>query len=391
MSYVRSLREIGTGIVGRAVTDTLYVSPEGAGTNGKTWAGAFTTIQAALTAASTDRDECTLIMISPHTTSYDIDTTADPTWTGNYILKGSHRNWAKIVNTNSDNGGATSLMKFTGRVALIDLNFNLGTGNNGVIITLGGPRVYNCQFVGEDLTSAKTALHLDHASGGKHAKVIDCDFKGDDEFMTALKVDQFGYSNFERIRIHECLVGIHILGANADKNIFSYVDIGDCSHANGIGIDIDAGNEQHFHDIILHHNTTNVDDESKDHIWSNIFGAFPIAINPDSLTGDTVQTGTGTAYGSALTIFSTNELDYPFRIVGYVFVPSNNDTYQIRFSGDAGASYFDMLQFNDTRATASIAPSGTEFIFNAGTEIYCEARNDSGGDDCEVWVKIQAI
>jgi len=387
MSYVSSLREIGSSY-GKAVTDTLYVSPEGAGTNGKTWKGAFTTIQAALAAASTDADECTLIMISPHTTNYNINTTDDPTYTGNYILKGSHRNWAKIKN---EHASATSIMKFTGRVALVDLNFNLGTSNNGVILTAGAGRVYSCQFVGEDLTSAKTALHLDHASGGKHAKVIDCDFKGETEFMTALKIDQYGYSNFERLRIHECLKGLHILGANSDKNIFSYIDIGDCSHANGIGIDIDAGNEQHFHNIILHHNTKNVDDESKDHIWSNIFGAFPIAIEPDSLTGDTVTTGTGTAWGSPLTIFSTDEIDAPFRIIGYVCIPGNNETWQIRFSGDSGATYSEMLLFNDTRATASIAPAGTEFIFNAGTEFYCEARNDSGGDDCEIWVKIQKI
>ena len=48
MSYVGHLKEIGSGSIGRAVTDTLYVSPEGAGTNGKTWAGAFTTIQDAI-------------------------------------------------------------------------------------------------------------------------------------------------------------------------------------------------------------------------------------------------------------------------------------------------------------------------------------------------------
>ena len=52
MSLISHLPEIGSSF-GRAVTDTLYVSPEGAGTNGKTWGGAFTTIQAALAAAST--------------------------------------------------------------------------------------------------------------------------------------------------------------------------------------------------------------------------------------------------------------------------------------------------------------------------------------------------
>ena len=388
MSYVSRLPEIGTAIAGRAVTATLYVSPEGSGSNGKTWASAYTTIQAALAAASTDADECTLIMISPHTTNYNINTTDDPTYTGNYILKGSHRNWAKIKN---EHDSATSIMKFTGRVALVDLNFNLGTSNNGVILTAGAGRVYNCQFVGEDLTSAKTALHLDHASGGKHFKCIDLDFKGETEFMTALKIDSVGYSNFERLRIHECLKGLHILGSNADKNIFSMIDIGDCDHANGIAIDIDVGDEQHFHDIILHHNTKNVDDEVKNHVWSNIFGAFPISIDPDDLAGETVTTGTGTAYGSPLTIFSTNEIDQPFRIVGVTFEVTVNEWHMVRFSADAGASYFDTILFDGNKREGTAAPSGTEYIFNAGTEVYCEAKNESGGDAVQIWVEIQKI
>lgn len=389
MSYVGHLKEIGAGIVGRAVTDTLYVSPEGAGTNGKTWDGAFTTIQAALAAASADADDLTLIMVGPHATNYDINTTGDPTYTGNYILKGSHRNWAKIMNAH-DSG--TSIMKFTGKVALIDLNFNLGTGRNGVIMTHGGARVYCCQFVGEDLTSAKTALHLDHATGGKHAKVVDCDFKGHTDYMTGLKIDQFGYSNFERIRMHENLVGIHILGANSDQNIFNLIDIGDCTHANGIGIDIDAGNEQHFHDIILHHNTKNVDDESKDHLWSNIFGAFPIEIDPDDLTGETVTAGVGAnTYGSALTVFSTNEVDSPFRIVAVHFEPTDSEWHTVRFSADAGSTYYDIFLFDGTKREGVAAPSGTEYIFNSGTEVYCEAKSETGSNGIQVWVEIQKI
>lgn len=396
MSLISHLPEIGAGIVGRAVTDTLYVSPEGAGTNGKTWGGAFTTIPAALAVASTDGDDLTLINISPHATNYDIDITGDPTYTGNYILKGSHRNWAKITNTNADNGGATSILKFTGKVALIDLNFYLGTGLNGVIMTHGGVRVYNCQFVGEDLTGAATGLHLDHATGGKHAKVIDVDFKGDAEFMTALKIDQFGYSNFERLRIHSSLKGIHILGANSDQNIFSRVDIGDCDHANGIAIDIDAGNEQHFHDIIFHHNKKNVDDEVKDHIWGNIFGQFPIEILPADLDGHLVTAGDAASgieadWGTAVVFAATDEIDYPFRIVAVHVEPTANEWHELRFSVDSGAIYYDRVLFKGQKREGVAAPSGTEFIFNARVELYCQMRSETGGNDCQVWIEIQKI
>lgn len=73
------LSEIGTGGIGRAVTATLYVSPNGSGADGLTWLTAYTTIQAALDVASTDADACTLIFIGPHATNYNINTTGDPT------------------------------------------------------------------------------------------------------------------------------------------------------------------------------------------------------------------------------------------------------------------------------------------------------------------------
>lgn len=388
MSYIGHLKEIGTGIIGKAVTDTLYVSPEGAGTNGKTWGGAFTTIQAALDSASTDADECTLIMISPHTTNYDINTTGDPTWTGNYILQGTFRNWAKVKNTHAS---ATSIMKFTGKVGLINLNFNLGTGNNGLILTHGGSRVKGCQFVGEDLTSIKTCLHLDHATTGKHVKVEDIDVLGNITYCRGILVDNFSHSEFYDIRIHECLEGIQIVGATSDSNDFENIHIGDCSHANGIAINIDAGNGQHFTNLLLHNNTKNVDDEVKDHYWKDIQGSFPVEIIPNDLDGGTVTTGAAATYGNPLTLIATDVVDAPFMIVGATFEPSTNEWYQVRFSGDAGSTYHDIIMFDDTKREGSVFPYGTEFIFNAGTELFCEARDESGGDDCQVWIEIQKI
>jgi len=78
---------LGDASILRAVTATLRVSPNGTGVDGLSWRTAYTTIQDALDAASTDADDCTLILISPHTTNYDIDTTGDPTWAANVILK----------------------------------------------------------------------------------------------------------------------------------------------------------------------------------------------------------------------------------------------------------------------------------------------------------------
>jgi len=59
------LPEVGAAVIGRASTATLYVSPNGSNADGKTWSSAYNTIQAALDAASTDADDCTLILIRP--------------------------------------------------------------------------------------------------------------------------------------------------------------------------------------------------------------------------------------------------------------------------------------------------------------------------------------
>jgi len=373
---------LGDASISRAVTATLRVSPNGSGADGLSWRTAYTTIQAALDKASTDTDDCTLILISPHTTNYDIDTTGDPTWAANVILKGTHRGWAKIKNTHAS---ATSIMKLTGKSAVVDLNFNLGTGNNGLIMTHGGCRGYHLQFMGEDLTSAKVGLWLDGAAA-KHAKFEDIHILGEPTStkMTGILVDQFAHSYFEKLLIHYCLAGIQTVGASADSNHFKNIDIGHC----GIGLDLDAGNGQHFTDITFHGNTTNVDDEVGDHHWNNMKGSFPIIILPDDLSGTSVPThANANTYGTVTTVVAAR--DRPFRIVGLNLEPSTSEWYEMKLKD--GTTYFDYIIFEANKRVALAAPSGTEFIFNKGTAITAELKNESGGDTCNTWVEIQEI
>jgi len=372
MSYLRNLNEIGAGIIGRAVTDTLYVSPEGSGTDGLTWATAFTTLQAALTAASTNGNDCTLICISPHSSSYDINFAGDPTYTGNYILYGTHRDWIDIKNTHAS---ATSILKFTGKVALMRLGFDLGSGsNNGIIMTHRGFRLYHCQFLGKNLTGAATALHINNASTLKAGKIVDCNFIGEGKnHMTALRLNNTSESLFERLNILDCKIGIQIVHADSDYNMFCNLNV--CR--NGIGFDIDAGNCQHLENILFHENTVNVDDEVGGHFYNNIKGSFPINIIPDNLVGVTVNThanpdtwGTNTQIRAAI--------DKPFRIVAIHLEPSNAEWYRIRFTD--GTTYYDEVLFNANKREGLSSPSGTEFIFNKGIVISASAKSISGGN-----------
>jgi len=374
----------GAYVKGRAITAALRVSANGDGTTGESWTKAYTTMQAALDAASTDGDDLTLIMDSPHTTNYDIDTPGNPTWAANVILAGSYRNWAKIKNTHAS---AASIMKLTGKSAAINLNFNLGTGGgNGLIMTHGGFRVLRCMFIGEDLTNPATALHVD-GNTAQHGEIIGCNFKGEPSNMRGLLLDNASCTLVQDCRLGFCTTAIQIINTASDYNKFFEIDV--CSSA--IGIDLDAGNNQQFDHIHFMGNTTNVDDEVGDSTWLNIFGSFPIAIEPNNLVGVQVNAGAANTYGGDTQIRAAVTSTVPFRIVGVHLEPSAGEWYQLRFSADAGTTFYDILQFDATKREGIAAPSGTEFIFNVGTRISASVKSESGGNNTKVWLEIQEI
>lgn len=379
----------GASATGRAITSTIHVSPDGDGTNGYTWSTAYQTIQDALDNAPTDVNELTLILVAPQTggSNYDIDTTGDPTWSANVIIKGSHRQWVKIKNTHAS---ATSILKLTGLSALEDLNFNLGTGSaNGVILTGGGFRIDNCNFVGEDLTGAATAIHID-GSPVKYGKIRDTDIRGHVTHMIGILLDNADCTEVTRNRIGFCATAIQVINAGSDNNKFSNLDICSCT----LGFDIDAGNNQQFGNIYFLGNTRNVDDEVADHMYTDMKGAFPIYITSDNLAGTAVACGgAGNTYGADTQLIAANAIDNPFRIVGVAFAPdaSPAEWYMVRFSADSGSTWYDTLMFLGDKREGIAAPSGTEFIFNADTRISCSAKSVSGGNNVDVWLEIQVI
>jgi len=382
------LDEIGASTIGRAVTDTLYVWENGSGVDGKSWNRAFTTIQDALDAASTDENDCTLILIAPHSMYYDIDAAGDPTWSANVILKGSHRTWAEVVNTNA---GATSVLKLDGKASLMDLCVNLGTSNNGAILSYNGFRVFGCQFVGENLVSAATALTLDGAGVLDRGKIDNCDFLGHTSYMTAVKLDGVTDSRFQRLRIKECNVGVHILDSASDGNEFEDVDIGYCT----TGINIAAGNGQHFKDILLYNNTININDSVGDHIWSGIRGTFPIALTPNDFVGVQVNCGAAGVYGADTELRSAAAATKPFRVLAVYLNLSAGEIYSIRLSSDSGSSHYNAMLVEGsaqsfTRLTTEFLDY-SDFVFNRGTRISASAKSESGGNNVKVWLNVQEI
>lgn len=390
-TYIPSVSEaeLGSAIKGRTITATLHVSPDGSNANGLTWETAYTTIQGALDAASTDANDCTLILIAPHPTFYNIDTTGDPTWTGNYELKGTHRLWAPVKNTHNN---ATSIMKFTGSASIEDLAFvsvdnGIGGSTGGVIFTKKGYRLRHCGFNSEAATHAMKAIHIDGSAGLINGgKIEDVEIRGTKTVTTGLYMNTARINSAKNMNFHACLTAVQVIGATSVSNYFEDFEIGDCT----LGLDIDAGSEQHFRHINYHDVTTRVDDEVKDHHWSDIHGEFEIYITPADLSGVSVTAGDG-VYGADTELIAAGAIDVPFKVVSYQLSPSNEETTLIRFSADSGSTYFAESVFSSAKNKAAGAGDATDFIFNAGTRISVSVHSPAAARSVDVWLEIQEL
>ena len=385
MTSIKGLIEsdLGMPTVGRATTATLFVSPNGDDSDGSTWAKAHNTIQDALDAASTDADDCTLILIGPHATNYDIATADDPTWTGNYILKAVHRSWSKIMNSVGD-----SVFKFTGKVAIQDLYIDLGTGVNGIILTADGFRVDDCMIYGESLTGAATAIHIDGTTSVANGKIRNCDIKGntDSDHMTGILLHKPVCTEIEGTKIGYCLSGLQQVGANSALNKCGNVEFCTCA----IGVNIDAGTAMSFDDILLYNNDLNFDDVVGGHLFNGIRGEFPITLEPEDLAGITVDSGANT-WGGDTEIRAAATATKPFKVIAYQLQPSHDENMIIRFSADSGSTYFCESIFASKKNKAASGGDATDFIFNAGTRISADLYGSANDRDVDVWLEIQEI
>jgi len=324
-----------------------------------------------------------LILIAPHATNYDIDTTGDPTYTGNYILKGTHRIWASVKNTHAS---ASSILKFTGKASIQDLAFFQTAAINGVIFTNSGFRVSNCGFNAESATGANTSIHLDGATTITGGKFRDVEILGNKTYTTGILMDNAAHCELNHVNIHTCLTGLQQVGADSDGNYYEDFDIGDTT----LALDIDAGNKAHFNHINFHANTANVDDEVGDHIWSDIHGEFEISTYPEDLSGEEVTAGNGT-WGSNTEIRAAATATVPFKVVAYQLSPSNDETTLIRFSADGGTTHFTESIFASKKNKAAGSGDATDFIFNKGNAISASVWSPAADRTVDVWLDIQEI
>ena len=381
----------GSSITGMAVTATLYVSPDGDDSDGSSWSNAYTTIQGALAVASTDVNECTLILIAPHATYYDINVTGDPTYAGNYILQGTERSWTSIKNLHA---GATSIIKFTGKVSLRGLAFHLAAADNGVIFTGKGAHIYDCGFNATSSTGASTALWLDGATTIRGAYLENIDIFGDVTNTTGLLVDNAADCDFRHITIHSCLVGLQQVNASSDGNQYCELDIGDCE----TGIDIVGGDGAHFNDVVFHNNNTaNITDAEYNHVYTNLKGDFAIGVEPIDFTGVNLPTGNSdNLYGAAVEVRAAGTSTRVFRITGLSMEADASEKFMIRLEFTGSGRYFDTFIFEAVASGINkksfTFPTGSDYLFNINTSISASIKSESVGiDNSLIWLIVQEI
>jgi len=265
----------------------------------------------------------------------------------------------------------------------------MGTSNNGVIITHGGGYLNHCQFVGEDLTSAATAVSINNETTIKNGRIFDCYFIGEVSNMTGIEFNNASRWRTKDCYIHNCLVGVKQVHVDSDYNVLNGIDFDDCA----VAIDLYAGNRMHVQNINFDNCTVNVSDDINDQIYENIQGELAICICPENLTGVTLTGHADAAtWGESVIIRTDISSDRPFSIVGYYANPLITQDHLIRLSADGDVTYFDIISIGSVKSAATNFSAGTKFIFNKNTQITGALMAESGSNDTmKFWLKLQEI
>lgn len=373
--------------LGRTNTATFYVSPDGSGADGLSWRTAYQTIPAAIAAASSDANALTRLLLAPGT--YDMDTTGDPDFAKNIVLQGSHRNWVIIENNHAS---ATTVVGNQSYLALFDLTVDCGTGdNNGIAAAVAnGFRAERVYIEAEHVTGAQTGIYL--LGGAEYARIKDVKVHGVKAHTTGIRYNNCALSLMDKVDFVDCLTGLKIDNAASDGNIFTFIAFANCT----LGLDVNGGNNQFFHELMFANCTRDIDDEVGDHTWVNIHGSHPVYVHPDNFTGDIVNTNAvADTWGTDTEIIAAAAIDNPFRVVAIQAEGSANEKFRIRFSSDSGGTHYDDIQIEGSVAAVSretsVFPSQSVPIYNVGTRISCSTKSESGGNNVWVWVEIQEL
>lgn len=355
------------------VTHVRYVSANGNNTNGLTWATAYTSLKTALDAVSSSASDLTMINIAPG--SYDLNTTGMPSYSSNIFLRGGDRSMVTITNTHAT---ATGILKFTGKVVLEGLTFDIGATAQTAINFNGSScngHITQCYIECEAATGAHTAILVDGTL--EYLRMEDIHVHGVAANTTAIKFSgTTNYCELHNIWIFVAKVGIHLDITGDEYNRFFDIRLNSC--VTGLLIDVGADYNR-FADIYFEGNTANISDAATGTTYINLhLDKEIVSQTPDDSTGILVTSGGANTYGDAAAVI--NNIATPFTLRGFVCTAmsdvNSNYTIQLLSGGVVVGTY---IFFGGTTRTASV--QGSSGWIAPNTAITAKGKSSTAGAD----------
>ena len=366
-------------------TDRIYVHKDGNNTNGDSWENAYTTINDAYTATSSDLDDNTIVFVGLGI--FDVNIAEQLDINKNIHIIGSGRHGTIFSNSHILADFVFNVTRHFG-IEYSSIFFNSSSGGINVYGNNTNIQMSNMGFDTEhDNTGTTEALRIDYGEHGRYENIY---FHGENTTTTAINISNSDYNHFNDIEIHDFNgTGIQICN-DSNGNIFStiYID------GTALGLDIDSGVGQYFRNFELFNCTVNIDDEVGNSYWYNVITESMIAgITPNNLVGININTAVGAdTYGVDVLVFDGSAIDSPYYIIALIFETSAGERYGFRawYSFSSEYIYETIIEAKFANQIERLEATFPR-LFNAHSQIYISIKSESGNDDMTVWLAIITI
>lgn len=392
--------------------ETLYVGLNGDNSDGLSWQTAFTTLNAAVDAASSDGK--VLIYIGAGT--FNVNIIPWLSITKRLHIKGSGIGITRLENQLGNSVGHF-ILSIEKTCTIENLTFRRRNENRHGAITYqvaagGNSILRNCSFefkrsgdpvsvslitmgtnisglVFEDLVMwGMTGVMGMLASTSfniliKNVLIKDCNY--------GLYIDSVSFKDsiIQDCRFEKCIHGIFV-AASSNTSIERSI-IKDCT--TGIKL-LSGANKISLTDVTFTHCATNIDDVGSNTEMAGIKSTIHNQIYPEALTGVMLpNSGTPEVYGLNTVIIPPDAITKPFKILAFTAAPSDDKKFIVRLSCDGGVTYF--MHMFERRDGLNGELSRTlvlhDTIFPKGCEISGSMMAEVGDETLEIWLYYQEI
>jgi hypothetical protein len=369
-------------------TEIFFVDSDGDDDGGESWEHAFTTIQNAITEASSELHDITLLVLAPEI--FDINTGGTYTVSKNIGIIGLTRQSTTIINSHVS---ATCVMKFTGLVYLSYLQFDIGSSSKDGIVLDG--------VVGSELNYLY--VECANANGAQDGiEFNDCEFidvtgvriHGNVAYTTAIYITGDSYL----LRFNDCALHTSLIGVKGDVDVRSLYFLELITHICSLGIDInDDAQNVYFVRATFLSNDDNIDNSHNVLFMDPILTHTEYQVLPNG-TSDGISIVGGVAsdtYGSWTEIIFSVNISEHFIVAGvYVSNPSATaDMYGIQLSYGNSNTVITTAFFDAGDKFGTPVVSGIESgVLPANTNVSARIQTSSGGSDTvDAWIQYIVI